>query len=188
MRSKASGDRHRESFKAHSATLMELLTSSYSRRIPTQTATTSVRPTRRRALASSARAPWDSSPASPPMPSPPRQLVALSVNRQHSDEMRIPSAPPLPGPAGAPHLRRPLLQLNLQGSASHRLWEAVPAHSANRRRLAAGVRLASLQPLVAAARSGNPQLLAKPEELASPKLEGLASPKPQELASDRPQR
>lgn len=156
---------------------MELSTSSSSRRTPIQTATMSASRTRRPALANllSESAPSACSQASPPMPSPPRQQAAPSVSHPHLDRTQIHSVLPPAGRAVAPRLHGLQRRLNLQGSASHRLWAAVAAHLVNRQRLAEAMLLASLRLLVAAARSVNLQVSGRPQEVASARPQHWAS-------------
>lgn len=159
---------------------MEQSTLCYSLKIPIRIATTCVRRTRHPVQVNSLSAsiPSALSPVSIPMPFPLLQLAALSASHQHSDGMRIPSAPGPAGPAGpaaAPHLHKALCPLNLQVSASHQLWEAVAAHLANHHRSAEEMPLASPQPLEVAASSANHLVSDSPQEVASARPQHWAS-------------
>lgn len=147
---------------------MEPSTSSYSRRTPIRTATTSARRTHRQALVNSLSASTQSasSPARLPMPSPPRQQVALLVSHPHSDRTQTPSAPPPVVPAVPRHSHKILRRLNLQGLASRRLWAAVGVGSVNHQRLAEEMPLASLRSLVVEARSADLRASDRPQEVA----------------------
>lgn len=147
---------------------MEPSTSSYSRRTPIRTATTSARRTRRQALVNSLLASTRSasSPASLPMPSPPRQQAALLVSHPHLDRTQTPSAPPPVVPAVPRHSHKILHRLRHRGSVSRRLWVAVGVRSVNRQRLAEEMPLASLRPLVAEARLADLRDLDRPQEVA----------------------
>lgn len=156
---------------------MELSISSYSRKIAIRTDTTSVRRTRRPAMANSlsASTPSASSLLNLPMLSPPRQQAALLVSHPPLDRTQTPSAPPPVVPAVPPRSHKILRRLNLQGLASRRLWAVVGVHSVNRQRSAVEMHLASLRPLVAAARSADLRVLDRPEEVASASLQHLVS-------------
>lgn len=156
---------------------MELSTSSYSRRTAIRIATMSARRNRRPALANllSASAPSASSPVNLPMPSLPQQQEARLVSHPHLDRTQTPSAPPPVAPAVARHLHNPLRRLNLQGSASRRLWAVGGVHSVNRQRSAEETPLVSLRHLVAAAPSASLPVLDRRQEVASASPQHWAS-------------